>query len=148
MNKGGLQNRAGELIKELDELLLEIAPKRKTQARDKYQYEHAQNTMEDLQEFLVHTMQIDTNFDWENPNPILTTEGKPMDQFEAQYRMRLINFSIQNAPEFIEAMNTRDMLKDAYYATEGEVITLMEKIGVKKAQLAAVTGLVRLADES
>ena len=148
MNKGGFQNKAGELIKELDALLLEIAPKRKDQARDKYQYEHAQHNMEDLQEFLVHQLQIDENFNWENPNPILTTEGQPMDQFEAQYRMRLMNFSIQENKAFQESMNERDMLKDAYYATEAEVITMMEKIGVKKAQLAAVTAQLRLADES
>jgi len=148
MNKGGLQNKAGEILKELDDLLENIAPKRKELSRAKYSYEKAQNSLEDLQQYIWHNLSVNPETNWENPNPILDTDGKPMPEFEAQYRMNMISFLIQTNETFAEAMQERDMQKDAYYTADAEVVTLMERIGVLKAELGALTALVRLADES
>jgi hypothetical protein len=148
MNKGGIQNRTGELLKELDELLEKVGPERKALARKKFQYEDSQHKMEDFQAFLVHNMQIDPEFDWENPNPVLDTNGQPHPDSELQYRGMLVNWQIQQNEQFVELLQTRDMNKDAYYAADALVVGLMEEIGVKKAQLSALAALARLADES
>ena len=148
MNKGGIQNRVGEILSELDALLVEIAPARKMQAQAKYDFENVSERMNDLQSFVYHQITIDTDINWENPNPIMDTEGKPMAEFEAQYRNMMIAYLMQSNDELNKLGEEQDTKKSNYYTRETTVITMMEKLGVLKAELAALTGLLRLADES
>jgi len=148
MNKGGVQNRVGEILSELDALLEEIAPARKLQAQAKYDFENVSERMNDLQSFIYHQITIDTDIDWENPNPILNADGKPMAEFDAQYRNMMIAYLMQSNDELNKLEEEQATKKSAYYTKETNVITMMEKLGVLKAELAALTGLLRLADES
>lgn len=148
MNKGGLNNKGGEIIKELDRLLTEIAPLRKEQAKAKYDFEDVQGRMNDLQSFLYHQLTTDPEIEWENKNPILGTDGNPMPEYEAQYRTMMISSLMQMNPRFQELSTEQDELKESYYEIETDVITLMERIGVLKASAGLVAALARLADES
>lgn len=149
MNKGGLSNRGGEIMKELDNLLAEIAPKRKIQSTTKYDYEAAKETMSDLQSFLYHQFTTNPEIDWENPNPIMETNGEPMPEYEAQYRTMMIGSLMQTNETFIEAAEAQDEKKMDYYEAETDVITLMERIGVLRTELGVIGALARLAvDES
>ena len=144
MNKGGLINKTGELIKEIEALVEEIGPLRKEQARAKFNYEQSMQVYEDLQQFNYYNISINPDIDWENPNPVLTAEGTPMPEFDAQYRMSMLNFLLQENKELNEARGVRDMNKDIYYEKETTVITLMEQIGVLKAELGALAAQARL----
>ena len=148
MNRGGLVNRGGEILKELDELLDEIAPLRKTQATAKFNFEDIQSQMNNLQSVLYHEFTTDPEVDWENQNPILDTDGKPMAEFEAQYRTMMIRAMMQTNEKFKALSAEQDKLKEAYYTVETDVITLMERIGALKASAGLVAALARLADES
>ena len=148
MNRGGLVNRGGEILKELDELLDEIAPLRKIQATAKFNFEDVQTRMNNLQSVLYNEFTTDPEVDWENQNPILDTDGKPMAEFEAQYRTMMISAMMQTNVQFMALSTDQDKLKEAYYTVETDVITLMERIGALKASAGLIAALARLADES
>ena len=148
MNRGGLINRGGEILKDLDELLTEIAPLRRIQAQAKYDFEDAHSRMSDLQSFLYHEFTTDSDVDWENQNPILDTGGTPMPEYEAQYRTMMISAMMQTNEQFKNLAEEQSTLKEAYYESETDVITLMERIGALKASAGLVAALARLADES
>ena len=149
MNKGGLSNSAGEMMKELDGLLAKIAPKRKLQQKAKFEFEKIQSNMLDLQSFLYHQFTSDPEIEWENPSPVLDTGGTPMPEYEAQYRTTMISSMMQQNETFLEMAEKQDEAKISYYEVETEVITLMERIGVLRTQLGTISALARLAtDES
>jgi len=147
MNKGGLQNKMGEIINELDQLIDDIAPMRKTQSTAKLSFEQATGTMDDLQAFLTHNFQIDPEVKWENPSPILDAKGNPMPEYEAHYRSMLINFHIQNNESFKLQLDRQNKTKETYYEAETNVVTTMERIGVLRAELNGLAGLARLIAE-
>lgn len=148
MNRGGLNNRGGELLKEIDMLLDTIAPLRKQQAKAKYDFEDVQSRMSDLQSFLYHQFTTDPEMDWENKNPVLAEGGEPMPEYEAQYRTMMISALMQSNPRFQELSTEQDELKEVYYEIETSVITLMERIGALKASAGLIAALARLASES
>lgn len=147
MNKGGLQNKAGEIIKELDELLNKVGPARKEQGGQKRLFEYQSMQIEDVQARVYNELTEDPDQVWENPNPILDTDGNPMPEFEAQFRAMAINARIQQDKRYVEAFAAREEAREDFYNAEVEVVTIMEKIGVLKAELAAITALLRLADD-
>lgn len=147
MNKGGLQNKAGEIMKELEELLGQIAPARRDAATAKIDYEVAIQNLENLQAVLFNKITADPDRDWTNPNPILDTDGNPMPEFEAQYRSMSINAEMQLDDDFISNMAKRDQARIDYYNADVEVVSLMEKIGVLKSELGVITALLRLVED-
>ena len=147
MNAGGLQNRAGELMKKVDELLLQVKALRREQSLAKYKFEDSEQRMGDLQAFIYTNLSQDPNVNWKNPNPVLLADGTtPMPEFEAQYRTMFMNYQIQNNEAFQKMLKERNEAKEAYYEAEQKVISAMEELGVSKAEMALIAGLLRLAD--
>ena len=147
MNVGGLQNRAGELMKRVEELLLQVKALRREQALAKYKFEDTEQRMGDLQAFIYTNLSQDPKIEWKNPNPVLLADGvTPMPEFEAQYRTMLMNYQIQNNEAFQKMLKERNEAKETYYESEQKVISVMEELGVSKAEMALIAGLLRVAD--
>ena len=149
MNVAGLQNRAGELMKRVETLLVDVKIARTKQAEAKYAYEDAEQRLQDLQAFIYTNLQQNPEIKWQNPNPVLLADGTtPMPEYEAQYRTMLANYLIQENTTFQELMKERNTTKEAYYEADKNVVSIMEELGVSKAEMALVAALLRLADDS
>lgn len=147
MNVAGLQNKAGELMKHVEELLVASKLARNTQASSKYAYEDAEQRIGDLQAFLYSTLMQDKELVWANPNPVLLADGTtPMPEFEAQYRSMYANYLIQNNATFQELMKERNDAKQTYYDADKNIVSIMEEIGVTKAEISLIAALLRVAD--
>mgnify|MGYP001587716349 CR=1 FL=1 len=148
MNVAGLQNRAGEIMKRVAELLTQVKVVRKAQADSKYAYEDAEQRLGDLQAFLYSNLMQSTEIKWANPNPVMLADGTtPMPEFEAQYRSMYANWLIQQNEGFQTLLKERNTAKEDYYQTEQKIVSLMEEIGISKAEMALIAGLLRLADD-
>ena len=112
-------------------------------------YEDAEQRLQDLQAFIYTNLQQNPEIKWQNPNPVLLADGTtPMPEYEAQYRTMLANFLIQENTAFQELMKERNTTKEAYYEADKNVVSIMEELGVSKAEMALVAALLRLADDS
>lgn len=147
MNTTGLQNRAGELMKEVDKLLVQVKKVRKDQSRSKLAYEAAMQKSTDLQAMLYVSLTRDETIEWNHPNPIMDADGAKMPEFEAQFQSMLMNSLIQQNETYVELGTEAEAAKIEYYTSERDERTLMEKIGVKKAQMGLIAALLRLADD-
>ena len=135
-------------MKRVGELLTEVKQVRKAQAESKYAYEDAEQRLGDLQAFLYANLMQNTDIKWANPNPVMLADGTtPMPEFEAQYRSMYANWLIQQNMGFQELLKERNTAKETYYQNEQKIVSLMEEIGVSKAEMALITGLLRLADD-
>ena len=147
MNISGLQNKAGELMKEVETLLTRSTKVRKDQAKWKLAYEKAQQDIGNIEAQLYISLTENPEVDFHHPDPIMDSEGVKMPEFEAQYRSMLMNTLIQAAPKFQELMGTSEAAKKEYYFAERDERSLMEQIGIKKAQMGLTAALLRMASE-
>ena len=148
MNTTGLQNRAGELMKDVDKLLTQVKKVRKTQAKSKLEYESAMQRSSDLQAMLYVSESNNEEVDWESPNGVMDSEGARLPEFEAQWRTMLLNTLIQENETYVALSAEADAAKVIFYTSERDERTLMEQIGVIKAQMGLTAALVRLEDGS
>ena len=147
MNIVGLQNRGGELMKEVETLLTKSQKVRHDQAKWKLAFEKAQQEMADLQATLYVGLTNNSEINWDHPNPIMDSDGKPMPEFEAQYQTMLMNTLIQEDGAYVELIARTDEAKQAYYFAERDDRSLMEQVGVKKSQMGMIAAMLRLASE-
>ena len=148
MNTTGLQNRAGELMKEVEKLLMQVKKIRKLQSKSKLAYESAMQKSTDLQAMLYVSLTNNEEVDWEHPQGILDSEGVRMPEFEAQWQSMLMNTLIQENETNIALGAEAETAKVEYYTSERDERTLMEAIGVKKSQMGLTAALLRLEDGS
>jgi hypothetical protein len=148
MNQTGLENRAGELMKDLEELLLASRAARRRESKAKLAIEGAKSDMEQLQARLYVSFSQDASIDWNSPNPVLDSEGNAMVEFEAQWRTMLMNTLIQEDPDFVSLASTLDDAQKENYNAQHESLAAMTDIGVKKAELRTVAALLEVAGES
>ena len=148
MNIAGLQNKAGELMKSVEKLLERSTKVRKDQAKWKLAYEQAQQDIGNLEAQLYISLTENEEVEFAHPDPIVDADGVKMPEFEAQYRSMLMNTLIQADPKFQELMGQSEAAKKEYYFAERDERSLMEQIGIKKAQMGLTAALLRLADES
>lgn len=146
MNAAGLENRAGELMKEMEGLLETASKVRRDRGDSKLQYEDVEERISNLQAFIYTNLMQDKTIDWANPNPVLSTDGKPMPEFEAQYRSMFANWMIQKNEAFQTLMAERNEAKKLFYDSERLMTDTMERIGVAKAEMGLIAALLRLAD--
>ena len=150
MNAAGLENKAGELMKEVETLLAKSKTVRKAQAKWKLAYEKAQQEIGDIEAILYVKLTNNDGYEveWDHPDPIVDSDGVKLPEFEAQYRSMLMNTLIQADPKFQELMATSADAKKEYYFAERDERTIMEQIGIKKAQMGLTAALLRMADGS
>ena len=133
MNQTGLENKAGELMKELDTLLSTSRAARREEVDAKLETEIAKTTMENLQARLYVELSQREDFDWTSPNPVLDADGVAMPEFEAQWRTMLVNTLIQDDQDFVSAAGNLDAAQKRNYKAQQESLQTMTEIGVKKA---------------
>jgi len=148
MNQTGLVNKAGELMKELEELLLVSRGARRDEAKAKLAIEHAKTDMEQLQARLYVSLSKDESIEWQSPNPVLDPDGNMMVEFEAQWRTMVMNTLIQENEEFVSLSATLDIAQKKNYDAQHESLAAMTEIGVKKAELRTIAALLEVAGES
>ena len=148
MNAAGLENKAGVLMKEVEELLVRSKKVRKDQARWKLAYEAAQQEIGNIEAKLYVKLTRSDDIEWAHPDPIVDSDGVKLPEFEAQFRSMLMNTLIQADDGFQALMATSVDSKKEYYFAERDERSLMEQIGIKKAQMGLVAALLRMADGS
>ena len=148
MNQTGHENRAGELMKELDSLLLVSRGARRTEANAKLAIEQANTEMEQLQARLYVSLSQDVSIDWKSPNPVLDPDGTPMPEFEVQWQTMLMNTLIQEDAEFVSLATKLEDAQKQNYTAQHESLAAMTEIGVKKAQLRVISALLEVSSES
>jgi hypothetical protein len=148
MNQTGLENRAGELMKDLEELLLASRAARRRESKAKLAIEGAKSDMEQLQARLYVSFSQDASIDWNSPNPVLDADGNAMVEFEAQWRTMLMNTLIQEDLDFVSLASKLDDAQKENYTAQHESLSTMTDIGVKKAELRTIAALLEVAGES
>ncbi len=145
MNNIGLQNRAGELLKEVDELLIVIKKARHDEVAAKIAAEKANEDMTFMQDnlYVEYSSSIE---DWASPNPILGPDGEPVPEFEAQWRQSYMSHTIQQDERFRNVANGVEKVRANYYQAQSTVIEAMETLGIKKAEMGLIAALLRLAE--
>ena len=147
MNTNYLRNEASNLLNEVRALIERGPGARKAQGDAKYKFEDAEQRLGDLQAFIYTQLMQDKAIDWTHPSPVLDVNGKPVAEYEVQYRTMYANWLIQQNESFQALLAERNKAKSDYYEAEREVLGLMENIGVLKTQMALIAALLRLADE-
>ena len=147
MNLVGMQNRAGELMKEVETLLENSKKIRHDQAKWKLAFEKAQQDLADLQAVLYVDFTNSDEVEWDHPNPIMDSDGGKMPEFEAQYQTMLMNTLIQGNEDYILLLVDSDKAKKEFYSAERDERSIMEQIGIKKSQMGLIAALLRLASE-
>jgi hypothetical protein len=56
------------------------------------------------------------------------------------------NYLIQNNATFQELMKERNDAKQTYYDADKNIVSIMEEIGVTKAEISLIAALLRVAD--
>lgn len=147
MNSVGLQNKAGELLKEVEELLIGIKKIRHDKVEIKIRAEKINEDMTFMQDnlYVEYSKKVD---DWNSPNPILDADGKTLPEFEQQWRQSYMSTMIQQDERFLNVAKAVEEVRSDYYRAQVAETAAMETLGIKKSEMGLITGLLRLADES
>ena len=148
MNQAGYENKAGELLKEIETLVQHARAARNTEAKTKIEMERAKQNVDQLQARLYKEFAENIEIDWNSPNPVLDENGMMMPEFEAQWRQVLMNNLVQEDQRFQDADERMDKAQDAAYNAQSQALQTMTELGVKKVELRMVAALLEVSGES